>query len=400
MRQMLGASLALSLLSGTQALAGDDIEVMTYNQYLGADFASIVFTPPGEFNDALVEILQQIAATDFPRRAQRQAEQIAGRLPDLVGLQEVWYLDCVDAGPQAAGKGCNDPSVAGAFVDHLEVTLDALGNLGADYEAVAGVNNFDLTTITITLPDGSVLEPPGLPFNINGRNAFLIAIDRDVILARNRTVIDPVPVEFPSTVCRVSGEGCNYQLFLPIEVEVPGGVLRVNFERGFVAVDATVRGRDYRFVNTHLEIREPAPGNPLSRVFQSAQAMQLITTLALTNPSLLPVIVVGDINSSPEDEPALGGIVPPYRQFVDTGYTDIWTLRPGAAPGFTCCQAKDLLNGRSTLDERIDMIFSSEAPTRAKQARVVGNRVSDKTPPPGPRLWPSDHGGVVARLRF
>ena len=80
---------------------------------------------------------------------------------------------------------------------------------------------------------------------------------------------------------------------------------------GRTPVHATVDGRDYRFVNTHLEIREPAPGNPLSRVFQAAQAMQLITTLALTNPSLLPVMIVGDINSSPEDEPALGGIIPP-----------------------------------------------------------------------------------------
>jgi len=46
------------------------------------------------------------------------------------------------------------------------------------------------------------------------------------------------------------------------------------------------------------------------------------------------------------------------------------------------------------------MIFSFEPPANVKQARVVGDRASDKTPPPGPRLWPSDHGGVVAGLQF
>lgn len=53
-----------------------------------------------------------------------------------------------------------------------------------------------------------------------------------------------------------------------------------------------------------------------------------------------------------------------------------------------------------TLSERIDMIFSLEVPEKVKQVRLVGDRVSDKIPPPGPRLWPSDHAGVVAELEF
>ena len=109
--------------------------------------------------------------------------------------------------------------------------------------------------------------------------------------------------------------------------------------------------------------------------------------------------MVGDMNSSPEHAP-VPGIVPPYRQFAAAGSTDIWTLRPGAVPGFTCCQDPDLSNKRSKLSERIDMIFSLEPPADVKQARLVGDRASDKTPPPGPRLWPSDHAGIVAGLRF
>jgi endonuclease/exonuclease/phosphatase family metal-dependent hydrolase len=182
----------------------------------------------------------------------------------------------------------------------------------------------------------------------------------------------------------------------------------VSFERGFVGVEATVGSKNYLFVNTHLEIREPIP-----REFQCAQAAELIATLQATALPGVFSIVVGDLNSSPGDEPVSGNpllslpepcspteVVPPYRQLVGAGYPDAWTLRRPADPGFTCCQAPDLLNRRSTLDERIDFIFSAEEPEKVRQARVVGARVSDKTLPPGPRLWPSDHGGVVATLQF
>jgi endonuclease/exonuclease/phosphatase family metal-dependent hydrolase len=72
----------------------------------------------------------------------------------------------------------------------------------------------------------------------------------------------------------------------------------VLFERGFIAVDATVRGGYYRFVNTHLETREPVP-----REFQCAQAAELIATLESITPPERSIIVVGDMNSSPEDIP-------------------------------------------------------------------------------------------------
>lgn len=209
--------------------------------------------------------------------------------------------------------------------------------------------------------------------------------------------------------CLESEDGCNYQTAPPVALTTPDGLLELDFRRGFVAVDATVRDKDYRFVTTHLDVLEPAPGNPLSRFFQAAQAAELIGTLELTTPPGLLLIVVGDMNSSPEHEPVPGplplpepfdqGIFPPYMQFVDAGYTDIWTLRPGAVPGFTCCQDADLSNKRSKLSERVDMIFPLERPASVKQARVVGAHASDKTLPPGPRLWPSDHGGVVAGLR-
>ena len=213
------------------------------------------------------------------------------------------------------------------------------------------------------------------------------------------------PVDFGCA--KPSEDGCNYQVVLGVEVPIPPDPIQVSFERGFVGVEATVGFKSYRFVNTHLEIREPIP-----REFQCAQAAELIATLEATALPGVFSIVVGDLNSSPEDEPLTGiplpdlpdacspTVIPPYRQLVGAGYTDVWTLRHPPDPGFTCCQAPDLLNRRSTLDERIDFIFSAEEPTKVRQARVVGDRISDKTPPPGPRLWPSDHAGGLATLRF
>jgi hypothetical protein len=125
MKPGLVASLALSISGSPPALAGDDIVVMTQNQYLGADFSSLLAPPGGDFNAALVRILQQIAATDFPARAERQAREIARRNPHLVGLQEAWDLSCADLDPLDE-EGCENPAIADAFVNYLDETLDAL----------------------------------------------------------------------------------------------------------------------------------------------------------------------------------------------------------------------------------------------------------------------------------
>jgi hypothetical protein len=98
-----------------------NVEVMTLNQALGADLASLIAAPAEDLNAALLKVLEDIAATNFPARAQRQAELIARRLPDLVGLLEVWDISCVDLEPRSPGEGCSHPSIADAFVDHLDV---------------------------------------------------------------------------------------------------------------------------------------------------------------------------------------------------------------------------------------------------------------------------------------
>jgi hypothetical protein len=360
----------IAILLLTQSIAADEIDVMTQNQYLGADLTEVIAAAAAgdliALNGAIVAALQQVAANKTSERMQAQAESIGKRMPHFVGLQEVSLFSCAD--PFDTGA-CHDPAIAGAFNDYLDLTLTALEG---EYEAAAIVENFAVENIPFNLP-GYPLEHP----------ALLTLIDRDVILARSD--IETEKVNFGCVGIFVSVDGCNYQAALPAG---PFTVLR-----GYVGIDATVGDDDYRIVNTHLEVKDP----PVLPLFQNLQALELLSVLAAT-PTEKTLIVLGDINSSPDDLDDFPGS--PYEQFTAAGYTDAWTLRPGNVSGNSCCQLADLSNKKSVLDQRIDMVFTKIVPASVKQARVLGDKVSSKTHPPGLGLWSSDHGAVAAELRF
>ena len=369
-----------------------DIKLMSQNQYFGADFRPLIAAENAvEFNDAIVEVLQTVAASLPAERVKALAAIIEAEQPALVGLQEMYRFQCTDLGMPVPGTGCSHASIAGAFTDHLQDTLDALDG---GYAAVATMVGLDV---------------PVLPFIIEGVPALLSATDRDVILAR--TDIDAVPVDYTAFsglgICsQPSGDGCNYA-FVPAVVTPFGPV---SIDRGYAAVDVTIAGKDYRLVNTHLEVHMVDAGNPLSPVFQAAQAMELLQVLLYTTPPNRALVVLGDFNSSPAYEAMPGplplpppfddGIATPYQQFIAAGFTDAWTLRPGNLDDFTCCQLGDLSNQQSVLYERVDLVFALEAPVGVKKARVLGANVSDKTPPAGLGVWPSDHGSVSLTLRY
>jgi len=381
-------SLSFFVYPAAGANIAPSIKIMTQNQYIGfAIERFLAASDPASFNAAFVAALQIAVATKTTDRMQALANEITKEQPAIVALQEVVQLQCIDS-VHTSGVGCSDPSIAAAFSDHLQLTLD---DLHGTYVEAAKVVNFSF---------------PAIPFVINGVPAQLSFVDRDVILARED--VDATPVNFQSLgVCsKPSADGCNYSSVLV--VMTPVGT--VDIERGFVAIDTTIDGKDYRVVTTHLEIQRPDPTNPLSQLFQAAQVAELLQILLNTTPLDRSVVVAGDMNSDPRDPDILGplplpapfnsGIVTPYHQFVESGFTDIWELRPGNLPGDTCCQTEDLTNRLSTLDQRIDMIFSLELPAKVKEVRVVGDKASDKTPPPDVRLWPSDHAGLTGELQF
>jgi hypothetical protein len=359
--------LFISLLLPLSANAAkvQNITLMTRNIYLGADLTPVLTAEtPEDFFEAAEMVLEQLTATNYPERAWALAAEIVEKKPHLVGLQEVFNFTL------------NGSNYLPPFRDYLEDLMDALAAQGADYRVAAIVKNVDLS----------------FPL---AENMTVGVIDRDVILARSDVTTSIVPVALSG--CRSSLDGCNYQ----VVANVTSAAGEISIERGFVVVDALIGNTLVRFVNTHLEEREVDPSNPLSPIIQAAQAVELISILAaFPNPDGAKVVIVGDINSSPQDQIIIVGsdmIVPPYMQFVLAEYVDTWTLRPGKPPGLTCCQAADLLNLESILEERIDIIFFGEFPGGKVKVNVVGNNEADKTPS---GLWPSDHAGVVTRLKF
>jgi len=339
----------------------ENLTVMTRNLYLGAEIQSLAAAQtPGEFIEGVQAALEQIATNNFPERAVALAAEIKHKKPHLVGLQEVYNFTY-------NGENYEPP-----FRDYLNDLLDALEDQGASYYVAATVKNLDLS-----LPIGGILVG---------------VIDRDVILAREDVETEVVDLIGLCPDDRQSMDGCNYGVVAEVE-DTPAG--DISFQRGYVGVD-TPYGL---FFNTHLEVRYPDPFNPLSPLIQRAQAMELhlvLDALEMLYPSTGPTIVAGDINSSPDDVDIIGGLYSPYMQFELAEYVDVWTLRPGKSKkGYTCCYDEDL-SKPADLYERIDMVFSNVEPKRVK-ANVVGNDEKDQTPL---GLWPSDHAGVVAKLKY
>jgi hypothetical protein len=387
MKQLRSVTLAAAMMAMSCAAVAADIEVMTQNQYLGADLAPVLGAAttvpfdPAAFNAAVVAALGKIAATRPAERARALADEIADRRPDVVGVQEAYVFGCTPYTGQLPGTGCDDPSIKAAFTDHL---LDTQRALHGQYLLAGRVTNLSVAAI---------------PFVVNGQPAVLSLADRDAIFVRKGLHARAVDLASMAGCAKPSDQGCNYTV-APDPFDTPLGAIAI--ERGFLAVDVAVEGRAYRVFNTHLEQRLLAPNLPQTRLLQVGQANQLLIA-ALTPAPDRDVIVIGDFNSAPED--AIPGAPTPYQLFrVVGGFTDAWLMGTHgwrADLGLSCCQAEDLLNRNSELYERIDLIFSLTVPTRVLHAELIGERVGDKTRPPGhDGLWPSDHAAVAARLKF
>jgi endonuclease/exonuclease/phosphatase family metal-dependent hydrolase len=368
-----------------------DIVVMTQNQYLGADLTPIIAAgTPEDYNLELIKALVAVGENNAPERVHGLAESILERKPHLVGLQEMYLFECLEAGTAAADCSLFDA----AMNDHLGLTL---ATLGSEYYVAGVVNNLDLPGLPVFLDDD--------PFP----DVYIRVLDRDVILARSdiETEVVPFPCTWLDEEPTPSADGCNFHTIA--SAPLPGGAA-IDMQRGYVGVDATVNGHDYRFVNTHLEVRYPAPSQD-APLFQAAQATELLATLAaFPLPPKTRLMIVGDINSNPLNpvfQTSEGWMAyPPYKQLQEgvdilgnqrfVPYTDIWPLRPGKSPGLTCCQVADLSNDDPVLYERIDVVFTLDVPRRVK-ANVLDNEPEDKTPS---GLWPSDHASVVGRIQY
>lgn len=339
------------------------VKVMDWNIYIGTDVDTVLTAEdPSQVPDIVAWAYELLLSTNFPERAQAIANQILIHRPHLIGLQEVSLLRQQSPGDVIVGGTVPAEEV---LIDYLDVLLFALKLRGLDYKVAGKIQNADVE-VPVPTDDPAVFDD-------------IRVTDFDVVLARHDVEI---PIE------RVKAE--NYQVFLTVSLDG----FSFDILRGYVAVDAKIGERTYRFVNTHLE---PFVVDPI----QIAQAQELLQTL---DNETLPVIMVGDFNS-----PAPTEIT--YQMVISEGYVDVWTRNrlipflPKNKEGYTSPHDADLRNKEIKLDQRIDFIFvrnnlpnlgwSNIGPV---YANVIGDQQIDRTIPSW--LWPSDHAGVVARLKI
>lgn len=313
------------------------IQVMSQNLYIGADLSRLL----GGDNPAAV--LATVQETEYPARAAKIAEAIDDFNPDLIGLQEVSHITVFTADKRTVLE-----------LDYLELLLDALAARGESYGLASTVEDSDVT----------------LPIDAT---TFGRVVDRDVILYRKRTTT----VSDPSSA--------NYATNFTASI----GGHPIEFTRGYTGVDANVRGKAVRFVNTHLEVENAPCATPTGPVIcQDVQAVELQKALASET---LPTILVGDFNAEPGTTA--------YGTIDNGGWTDTWRVRQAypVESGFTCCQSEKLLNVASELNQRIDHVWLSDGDFRntAVTTTVVGDWDARKTPS---GRWYSDHGGPFARI--
>ena len=155
----------------------------------------------------------------------------------------------------------------------------------------------------------------------------------------------------------------------------------------WASVDVTRSGRSFRFATTHLD--------PISGVAQQLQANEF---LAGPGSTTLPIVWVGDFNSNAEGTVITGvpSATATYSRSSPRATADAWSARNPSDPGFTCCQATNLLNPTSTLTERVDLVLT-RGPFHVGKASLVGDEASDRL---ASGLWPSDHAGVVVTLEL
>jgi len=363
------------------ATADKPVTVMTRNIYLGADIqrpiratagltGAAAFVALGNANAVTRAIVDQ---TNFPRRSQLLAREIAGAKPDLIGVQEValWRHGPLELPGSGTPGALNATTVD---YDFLAILLQDLHQEGVPYKAVVVQQESDVEAPAFV----------GNPFTgtaTQGRDVRLTI--RDVVLLRassNLRVLD-------------SGSG---QYDAKLVLTVAG--LQASFVRGFNWVDvAHGSGRPFRFVNTHLEA--------FSSDLALAQAVQLLAGPA--GDRSRTTIIGCDCNSDPLNssvkptDPLGTPHNGPYNFITGPGgFTDLWlTWRP-ANQGWTSGLNETVDEpAPPSFDHRIDMIFARPAPgeeVRVIAGEVTGASSADKDPVTG--LWPSDHAGVVLTL--
>ena len=346
--------------SGLPSPAAGGLRVMAYNLYLGTNLGPLLgASGETEFLVAAARAYAELQQTDFPSRAGKIADQIAKVRPDVVALEEValWSVS-------APYDPTQPPLVPFAVkYDFLQLLLKALRARGLDYVAAAAD-----TTSDVAAPAATAFDDAGNP------TAFALVRfqDRDAVLVRKG-------VRFSEARHGV------YQTYLPLSLMGT----KTGIYNGWSSVKATVDGRTFRFVATHLNA-EYAPVN-------GGQAQELI---GLLQGERLPVVLAGDFNSGPG---VSADFAPTYGLITGAGFTDLWPVAHPHDPGLTNGPSDGVgaLNDAGVLipypslqfTTRVDLVLVRDrlGVPHPVRAATFGTLPGDRT---ASGLWPSDHAAV------
>jgi endonuclease/exonuclease/phosphatase family metal-dependent hydrolase len=330
----------LAAAPAAEAKPGPKLTVMTRNIYLGGNIAlPIGATSRADFEHKTTELWEQVQATDFPARAQLLAREVRRTNPDVIGLQEValWRR-----GPAAAMPAST-------------VVYDFLATLRAELGSGYRLGNVQT--------EADIEAPTSLGYDVR-------LTMRDAVLVRRRKGL------------RIRRRlGGNYARTF----EVPTQVGTLSSRRGWTAIDASLRGKRFRFVDTHLEAFDDATRLAQARALAAGPLRRSGT-----------VILAGDLNSDPTG--ATGANPAAYHVFTRAGLRDTWLLRNPKGSGNNCCLKQVTITDPppGPFDHRVDHLLA-KGRFKVLRTRIVGTDPANRT---AAGLWPSDHGGGATTLRL
>lgn len=316
----------------------DAVTIMSRNLYVGLDadavIAALANGDPADDVPALMEAIDVLQRTDFPKRAAAIAAEIDKARPHAVGLQEVSEID-IDL--SALGL----PVVID--IDFLPILQEALRGRGLEYVVAGAVKNIEAAPV------------PGISL-----------VDYDVLLV-------------DATRVTVNGaEGHNFAA--NIGVVAPG----VELKRGWVQADVTIGDSEYHLVTTHLE---SGAGDPFSGL-RALQVSELIAQL----PTDHPVILMGDLNDS-EGSPMYQALT--ASGFVDL-WVSYRPGTAGFTCCHASDLSNDRAEFDQRIDYIFTL--GVDAGRLQGLMQRTGYRPAERLLGPAHSIWPSDHAGLVLRI--
>jgi endonuclease/exonuclease/phosphatase family metal-dependent hydrolase len=328
------------------------LKVMTRNMDTGTDLGYI-FSATDQFSFlvAVTDTFQESHGSNIAERAAGVAAEIHDQQPDFVSLQELtrWRTGPPGDTPLTTGG----PATL-VVDDALQSLLTALDSLGEHYDVIAVRQNGDD-------------EAPAI-FDASLRLFNVRLTDFDAVLARSDLPIDELKIE-------------NVQMnYFDAFLTLPTPVGPVALPRGWIAVDAKLRGKTYRVIDTHLEVLDPG--------VQAAQTQELLNGPALSTNA---VVIAGDLNSDADNpDPTLG---PAYQILLNAGFVDSWAIVHPGDPGYTIPLHLEDPYAPATPSRRIDLILTRDGADAVAAFGSLRIGLTDLTPS---GLFPSDHAGVVS----